>query len=847
MNKNINETNGDMTQNPAQTQDQAHTSNSGYTEPRIPTPLLSPYKPETSEVVVIDIQEKSDLANPDTCIKLGLTSESAPHFSIVLPPPNVTGTLHLGHGLMATLQDISIRFARMNGMRSLWIPGTDHAAIATQSKVEKEISKKEGKSRYDLGREELLRRVETFAQESHDTIVSQTKRLATSLDWSREAYTLDEQRNLAVRTVFKKMYDDGLIYQGSRIVNWDPKGQTTIADDEIVYEERDSVLYTFKYSKDFPISISTTRPETKIGDTAVAVHPSDERYAAYIGKTYDMDFCGAKISVKIVADESVEKDFGTGALGVTPAHSAIDADIAKRHNLPSIQVIDEKARMIVEPGSPLFDSEKQIGMKTTDARTKVVEWIREQGLLEKEEKIKQRVSTAERTGAVIEPLPKTQWWVAVNKPFTLPFSNINGIEAGKETTLKQIMKSAVQGGQVELLPSHYDKTYYHWIDNLNDWCISRQIWYGHRIPVWYKKEKGTNDTGDASKNNGAIIETYCDVLSPEEAGRLDAQEFTQDEDTLDTWFSSGLWTFSTLGWPHAYDTASGTAKTGTDLARFHPTSILVTGPDIIFFWVARMILMTGYTLGTVPFSRVYFNGIVRDMQGRKMSKSLGNGGDPIEMSEKYGADALRMFYAMSTAPGTDCKLDENKIKGFKHFANKLWNITRFILTIREEQKVYLDTAYNPHFQAWTEKDANLIRERDELISTITKEIQELKYHLASEKIYQYVWSQFADIILEESKIICNGRKEKKDESDPENPAKNWPALEAGTKEEKESRIQFLQHTLRTILIITHPFMPLVTEELWSIINTGKSLSEISSEDRVKIHAANLLMAQKWPN
>lgn len=829
-----------MTEKDALNSSDAHIASSAnpqdkpaYIQPNIPAPLLTPYNPQTSEVVVIDIHEKSDLANPDTCIKLGLTSESAEHFSIVLPPPNVTGTLHLGHGLMATLSDVSIRFERMRGKRALWIPGTDHAAIATQSKVEKEISKKEGKSRYDLGRHELLRRVEEYAQASHNTIVSQTKRMGTSLDWSREAYTLDEQRNLAVRTIFKKMYDDGLIYQGSRIVNWDPKGQTTIADDEIVYEERDAMLYTFKYSKDFPISISTTRPETKIGDTAVAVHPEDERYARYVGKTFNMDFCGAKISVKIVADTSVEKDFGTGALGVTPAHSAIDAEIAKRHNLPSVQVIDEKARMMVGADSPLYDSEKGIGMKTTDAREKVVEWLRGQGLLEKEESIKQRVSTAERTNGIIEPLPKTQWWVAVNKPFKIPFSDIKGIEAGSEVTLKQIMKAAVANGQVELIPEHYNKTYFHWIDNLNDWCISRQIWYGHRIPVWYKREGDTQD--------GAILETYCGVDAP-----ANSSEWMQDEDTLDTWFSSGLWTFSTMGWPNTYDVKTGTPKSGTDLARFHPTNILITGPDIIFFWVARMILMTGYAMGTIPFGRVYLNGLVRDMQGRKMSKSLGNGGDPVEISEKYGADALRMFYAMATAPGTDCKLDENKIKGFKHFANKLWNITRFILTMAEEQKSeaqrekdsgsLTDTTgadiYNPSFSAWSVKDIELITEREELIKTITKELEELRYHLASDKIYQYIWSRFADIILEESKVI----------------------FKADVQEEKDSRVQFLLHTLRRLLIVTHPFMPLVTEELWSILNTGKSLKDrivdtdgTTDSSRAKIDSADLLMAQQWPN
>ncbi len=789
-----------------------------YKEPNIPAPLLSPYNPALSEPVAISINEKSGLANPDKCIELGLTSTDAPHYSIVLPPPNVTGTLHLGHGLMATLQDISIRFERMRGKQALWIPGTDHAAIATQSKVEKDISKKEGKSRYDLGRDEMLKRIDAFATESHDTIVTQIKRMGASLDWSREAFTLDEARNKAVRTVFKKMYDDGLIYQGSRIVNWDPKGQTTISDDEIVHEERKAKLYTFKYSKDFPISISTTRPETKVGDTAVAVHPEDERYAEYVGKTYDLDFCGSKISVKIIADHAVEKDFGTGALGVTPAHSMVDWEMSRRHDLPVVQVIDEKARMIVSQDSPLYDKEKNIGMKTTDAREKVVEWLREQGLLEKEEDIIQRIGTAERTGGIIEPLPKKQWWVAVTKPFTIKHSNISGVQSGQQTTLKEIMQKAVSEGQIAIMPEHYNKTYFHWIDNLNDWCISRQIWYGHRIPVWYKM--GSSDQSSGAISSSAKSEVYCDVLSPTEAGLPDADMYVQDEDTLDTWFSSGLWTFSTLGWPDNIDAKTGETMAGSDLSRFHPTNLLITGPDILFFWVARMILMTGYALGEIPFSKVYLNGIVRDIKGQKMSKSLGNGGDPVEISEKYGADALRMFYAMSTAPGTDSRLDENKIKGFKHFANKIWNIVRFVLTATENH------TYDKSFSGWTEKDSVLRAERDDIFKAVTREIEESKYHLASEKVYQYTWSTLADVILEDSKFVFAGNDE----------------------EAKLSRAKFLLETIRLITIVAHPFMPHVTEEVWSLLTTGKSLIERVQNDtsHATINPSDLLMAQKWP-
>jgi valyl-tRNA synthetase len=882
-------------QSPA-TQNTNTSTKAQYKEPNIPAPLLSPYDPAKTEPAIISIHEKSDFANPDTCIKYGLTTTDSPSFTIVLPPPNVTGTLHLGHGLMATLQDISIRFERMRGKQALWIPGTDHAAIATQSKVEKDISKKEGKSRYDLGRDELLKRIDAFATESHDTIVSQIKRMGASLDWSREAFTLDEARNKAVRTMFKKMYDDGLIYQGSRIVNWDPKGQTTISDDEIVYEDRKSKLYTFKYSKDFPISISTTRPETKVGDTAVAVHPEDERYTEYVGKTYDLDFCGSKISVKIIADHAVEKDFGTGALGVTPAHSVIDWEMSRRHDLPVVQVIDEKARMMVSPDSPLYDKEKNIGMKTTDAREKVVEWLREQGLLEGEEEVAQRVGTAERTGGIIEPLPKKQWWVAVTKPFTIKHSKINGISSGQQTTLKEIMQKAVSGGQVSIMPEHYHKTYFHWIDNLNDWCISRQIWYGHRIPAYIdlldsrnqschlayqnnieifeivnkyihrKLSEGENiaailsdletATFDDGKGNGIIPfyllkrlfeenlislekiknyaswkindSCYLEVIDDPKAIK---DTYLQEPDTLDTWFSSGLWTFSTLGWPENYndktDPTHPQATAGSDLSRFHPTDLLVTGPDIIFFWVARMILMTGYALGDIPFSKVYMNGIVRDVKGQKMSKSLGNGGDPIEISDKYGADALRMFYAMSTAPGTDSRLDENKIKGFKHFANKLWNITRFILTATEGY------TYDKGFTDWSETDAVLRKERDDMFVNVTKEISENKYHLASEKIYHYAWSTLADVILEDSKVVFAS-----------DTSENDPAA----SDKKTSRAQFLLETIRRVVIVTHPFMPHVTEELWSLLNTGKSLIERSgpNQNHATINPTDLLMAQRWP-
>lgn len=707
-------------------------------EAQIPEKLLKPYDPVATEPSLYKAWEESGYFNPDVCIKKGVTKPDAPAFSIVMPPPNVTGVLHMGHALMLTVEDIMVRYKRMQGFKTLWLPGTDHAAIATQSKVEKEISKNEKINPRSLGREELLKRVEQFAQESHDTIVSQVRVMGASCDWSREAFTLDETRTKAVRTVFKKMYDDGLIYRGNRIVNWDPKGQTTISDDEIVNEERKATLYTFKYSPDFPIAISTTRPETKVGDTAVAVHPDDARYAEFVGKEYSFEFCGVPVTVKIIADESVEKEFGTGALGVTPAHSQIDWEIAQRHNLPVKQVINEYAKMTV-------GDDRLLGIKTSDAREVVATWLRESGLMISEETISQNVPTAERTGGIIEPLPKLQWFIDVNKP----------ISDRDNKTLKELMREPIADNKIAIVPDYFSKTYFHWIDNLRDWCISRQIWYGHRIPVWYK--------GD---------ELYCGVEAPTGEGWI------QDEDTLDTWFSSGLWTFSTLGWP----------ENTADFQTYHPNTVLETGYDILFFWVARMILMTKYAVGTIPFKTIYLHGLVRDAKGQKMSKSLGNALDPLEVAQEFGADAGRIALVIGTAPGTDSKISNDKIKGYKHFANKLWNITRFILS-NNTDVAFDDTV------VITDADKNLISEFNQIAIEVTNDLDNHRYHLASEKIYQYVWKRFADVILEESK----------------------PIFANGNSEEKISRMYTLLSILGNSLKILHPFMPFVTEELWSMI------------------------------
>lgn len=899
------------------------------------------YEQKEVEEKIYKLWEKSGYFNPD---KLPATRDKGQGtrnlFSIVLPPPNVTGTLHIGHAFEDTFQDIAARFERMRGKRTLWLPGTDHAAIATQSKVEKEIMKVEGKNRFDLGREEFLRRVNDFAQASHETIIRQIKRLGASLDWSREAYTLDEKRSIAVRAAFKKMRELGLVYRGSRVVNWDPKGQTVISDDEVAREERKAKLYTFRYAKDFPIPIATTRPETKVGDTAVAVHPNDTRYKKFIGKEYDLDFVGVPLYIKIIGDPEVDKDFGTGAVGVTPAHSMTDWEMSQRHGLPLIQVIDEHARMIVAGSLK--------GMKTTEAREWLVAELRRNGLLEKEEEILQNIAVSERTGGIIEPLPKLQWFVAVNKKFRLADSKIKGIKSGAEITLKELMRRTVESGQIKILPERFRKIYFHWIENLRDWCVSRQIWFGHRIPVWYcmgcgeaeiepeiksrwflirhgeskfNKEKrsqgqmkGNPLTEDGIKqaqnaaaslkdeNVGMIISSDLErckmtaeiiakatgakiifdkrlrekhIGQSEDMTREEHEEkygrfllkyseaipggeswqevekrvmeafaehknahdrknviivshaasiqfisgkskghsfeqifetmepkiknteiielaisepckncggdiYEQDPDTFDTWFSSGMWTFSTLGWPE---------KT-KDLATYHPTSLMAPGYEILFLWVARMILMSGCLLGDIPFRTVVLHGIVRDAQGRKFSKSLGNGIDPLVLADKYGADAVRMSLIVGAAIGNDVKFDENRVRGYRNFSTKIWNAARFILMNRPLNYTKKIPGHEITRSAAAYKKT--LAELAKIKTQVTRYLEKFEYHLAAETIYHYFWHTFADKIIEEAK----------------------PRLLSNDEKERAAAYQNVETILLACLKMLHPFMPFVTEEIY---------------------------------
>lgn len=724
--------------------------------------FLKPYSPNKTEDRIYSLWKESGFFNPDVCIDKGVTEKDAETFSIVLPPPNVTGTLHIGHAAMLAIEDIIVRFSRMRGLRTLWLPGTDHAAIATQTKVEK-LLQKEKTSRHDLGREAFLERVNAYAKESHSTITSQMIKMGASVDWSREAFTLDEKRAYAVRHAFKAMYDDGLIYQGHRIVNWDPKGQTTISDDEIVYKEETTKFYYLKYG---PFTIGTSRPETKFGDKYVVIHPEDTRYKEYEhGQTIDLEWINGPVTATIIKDEAIDMEFGSGVMTITPWHDKTDFEIAERHTLDKEQVIDEFGKLLPIAGD-------FAGQKIAAARDGIIERLQEKGLVEKiDEKYTHNIATAERSGGIIEPQIKKQWFIAVNKPFTLKNSKILGAPTGMETTLKDLLLHVIETEQIGIIPERFEKIYYNWIENLHDWCISRQIWYGHRIPVWYKND-----------------EVYVGTEAPE------GDEWEQDPDTLDTWFSSGLWTFSTLGWPEETE----------DLKTYHPTTLLETGYDIIFFWVARMILMSTYHLGDIPFRYVYFHGLVRDGQGRKMSKSLGNIIDPVNMIEQFGADATRLSLIIGTGPGNDTKLSEDKIRAYKKFANKLWNISRFIIENTE------DITYDENFSNYTERDEAIRKERHELFSEVTSDIDSYRFYLAGEKLYHYAWHTLADDILEESKTI----------------------FESGSAEEKESRKQLLAHTLKHLLCVLHPFTPFVTEEIWQ--NNPHNTDN------------TLLMVEKWP-
>jgi len=664
-------------------------------------------------------------------------------FVIAIPPPNVTGKLHIGHALTSTVEDIMIRYHRLLGDQALWIPGMDHAGIATQSVVMKKLSK-QGVNGRELGREKFVEEVWKWKEESGGKIIQQLKAVGSSCDWSRERFTLDEGLSDAVREAFIHLYKKDLVYRGEYIVNWCPKCGTAIADDEVEHQEQKAKLYYFKYDKNFPITIATTRPETKLGDTAVAVNLSDDRYKAYVNKEFDIDIDGVKRKIKVIADRSIDREFGTGAVGLTPAHSIIDWKMADDHGLPKIKVIDEHGRMTSEAG-------KYEGLKVLEAREKIVEYLKSADLLEKEEEIENNLSVCYRCNRAIEPLPSLQWFVKM-KP------------------LSEKAKEAVKSGKIKIIPKRFEKVYFHWLDNIRDWCISRQLWWGHQIPVWYKDEK-----------------IYVGKEAPS------GDDWKQDEDVLDTWFSSALWPFSTLGWPD---------ESKADYKKFYPTTVMETGYDILFFWVARMIMMGLELTSEIPFETVYLHGLIRNEDNSKMSKSSGKSIDPLDVIAKYGADALRMALVVGSTPGQDMALSEAKIKGYRNFTNKIWNASRFVslrVTDGDLQSGELGESKIGDLKIdeklLTDADKKILEEHKETVKSVTENINKFKFSFAGEKLYEYFWHSFCDRYIEESK----------------------EQLEANNLELATNTKKILIKILSETLVMLHPYIPFVTEAVWQEI------------------------------
>ena len=678
------------------------------------------------------------------------TDRSRKPFTIVMPPPNITGKLHMGHALDNTLQDILIRYKRMQGYNALWVPGTDHASISTEVKVINQL-KKEGIDKNELGREGFLKRTWQWREEYGHTIVEQLKKIGSSCDWDRERFTMDEGCSKAVQEVFLRLYKKGYIYKGSRIINWCPVCKTSISDAEVEHEEQAGhfwhINYPIKGSDKF-VEIATTRPETMLGDTALAVNPDDERYQDIIGKTVILPLVGREIPV--IADSYVDREFGTGVVKITPAHDPNDFEVGKRHNLPEINILNDDATINENGG-------KYAGMDRYEARKLMVKELEEQGLLVKVEDHAHNVGTHDRCGTTVEPLIKQQWFVKM------------------EEMAKPAIE-AVKNGDLTFVPERFDKTYLHWLENIRDWCISRQLWWGHRIPAYYCDDCG---------------EIVVDKEMPKVCPKCGGTHFTQDPDTLDTWFSSALWPFSTLGWPDKTE----------DLDYFYPTDVLVTGYDIIFFWVIRMVFSGYEQTGKCPFHHVLIHGLVRDSLGRKMSKSLGNGIDPLEIIEQYGADALRFTLVTGNAPGNDMRFYMERVEASRNFANKIWNASRFIMMNIEKAEVPADL--NP--AELTGADKWILSKVNALAQDVTVNMDKFELGIAVQKLYDFIWEEFCDWYIEMVK----------------------PRLYSEEDETKAAALWTLKTVLTNALKLLHPYMPFITEEIFRNL-TGEESIMISS-------------------
>ncbi|EES90747.1 valine--tRNA ligase [Clostridium botulinum] len=667
-------------------------------------------------------------------------------YTIMMPPPNITGQLHLGHALDGTLQDFLIRTKRMQGYSTLWLPGEDHASIATEVKVEKSLLE-QGLHKKEMGREAFLEKVWDWAYKYRDRIKTQYQKLGISADYTRERFTMDEGLNKAVRKVFVDLYNEGLIYKGNRIVNWCPKCQTAISDAEIEYEEQNGHFWHIKYpvvDSDEFLEIATTRPETLLGDTAVAVNPNDERYAHLIGKTLMLPIVNREIP--IVADEYVDVEFGTGAVKITPAHDPNDYEVGKRHDLPQIVVLNKDGSIVEGYG-------KYSGLDRYEARKELVKDLDEQGYLVKIKDHAHNVGTHDRCGSTIEPMTSEQWYVKM-KPLAEPAIKV------------------VREGEIKFVPERFSKTYYNWMENIQDWCISRQLWWGHRIPVWYCKDCG---------------EVIVSTEDPTKCSKCGSEHLEQDKDVLDTWFSSALWPFSTLGYPEKTE----------DLEYFYPTNTLVTGYDIIFFWVARMIFSGLHSMKKIPFNTVLIHGIVRDSQGRKMSKSLGNGVDPLEVIEKYGADALRFMLITGNAPGNDIRYYEEKVEAARNFANKIWNASRFVMMNLDKDLMdkYKDS------KEYTLADKWILSRINTVVKEVTENIDKFEVGIAAQKTYDFMWNEFCDWYIELVKPVLYGEDEKA----------------------KGIVLNVLNEVLKKGLKLLHPVMPFITEEIYTNLPNAEEI------------------------
>ncbi len=691
------------------------------------------YDPQTAEPAVSDQWLNSDAFKPKS------TDGNIENYCIVIPPPNVTGSLHMGHAFTFTIQDILIRWQRMQGKSVLWQPGTDHAGIATQMVVERLLDA-EGVHRRDLGREKFLDRVWEWKEHSGGTIVGQLKRLGASCDWSRERFTLDEGLSSAVKEVFVRLYDEGLIYRGKRLVNWDPVLETAVSDLEVVHDEEQGHFWhiQYPYTDDLSkhVTVATTRPETMLGDSAVAVNPKDERYQELIGKELILPLCGRTIPV--VADEYVDPEFGTGCVKITPAHDFNDYEVGKRHDLPLINIFTNRAHINDDEIVP----EQYRGLDRYEARERIVADLEAEGLLYKVEEHAHNVGRGDRSHAVIEPYLTDQWYVAIQD-------------------LADPAIKAVEDGDIRFVPKHWEKTYFEWMRNIQDWCISRQLWWGHRIPAWYCED---------------CDHTTVSRETPECCGGCGGTSIRQDEDVLDTWFSSGLWPFSTLGWPESTQ----------ELEKFYPTNVLVTGFDIIFFWVARMIMMGLKFTDKVPFHDIYIHALIRDAQGQKMSKSKGNVIDPLEIIDEYGADALRFTLAHMATPGRDVKLDVKRIESNRNFMNKIWNASRFVFMNRDDVQPDADVKPESVVNRW------ILSELDSTAGEVEKALAEYRFNEAAGALYSFIWGTYCDWYVEAAKV----------------------SLYKGSEAEKRETQVVMLTALDGWLRLLHPICPFITETLF---------------------------------